>query len=121
MQFITLVSALSAAGLLPTLLAAPVIERRQINNDDVPGSPVGPPGASGSLYGGEGLLGDAGLNSATPSIAATVATGSLVPGQTASPDLGFYLDFTDAPTPQPIRGDEGNTDPGPRLFPCQLT
>jgi hypothetical protein len=101
---------LSAAVLLATASAAPAIERRQINNDDVPGTPVGPAQAMGKLLGGRSLLG-VGDYSATPG---TTATGSLVAGQTASASLGLYLDFTQAQAPQPFRGEDGGTDPGPR-------
>lgn len=104
---------LGAAVLLATASAAPAIERRQINNDDVPGTPVGPAQAMGNLLGGKSLLG-VGDYSATPSIPGTTATGSLVAGQTASASLGLYLDFTQAQAPQPIRGENGGTDPGPR-------
>lgn len=38
----------------------------------------------------------------------------LVNGQEADADLGLYLDFNSVDVPQPIRGDLGATDPGPR-------
>ena len=119
MQLATIIGALSAAGLLQSASAAP-FEKRQINNDDVPGTALGPPGATGSLYGPTSLLGNAGDSTATPSINGLTATGSLVPGQTADPDLGFFLDMSQAAAPQPIRGDEGSTDPGPRTFHSQI-
>ena len=45
----------------------------------------------------------------------------LVPGQSANSNLGLYLDFASTASPQPIRGDYGATDPGPRkLLICGL-
>lgn len=48
-----------------------------------------------------------------------VADPELVNGQEADADLGLYLDFNSATAPngpQPIRGELGSTDPGPRTF-----
>lgn len=39
---------------------------------------------------------------------------SLLPGQTNDPKIGTWLDFTKVDNPQPIRGDTGGHDPGPR-------
>lgn len=39
---------------------------------------------------------------------------SLLPGQTNDPDIGTWLDFSNVENPQPIRGDTGGDDPGPR-------
>lgn len=50
---------------------------------------------------------------------AAVADPELVNGQEADGKLGLYLDFESATYPngpQPIRGDRGNTDPGPRTY-----
>ncbi|KAI1498173.1 RmlC-like cupin domain-containing protein [Biscogniauxia marginata] len=50
---------------------------------------------------------------------AVVPDPELVPGQEADGDLGLYLDFNGATYPngpQPIRGDHGGTDPGPRTY-----
>ncbi|KAA8648403.1 hypothetical protein EYZ11_000382 [Aspergillus tanneri] len=38
----------------------------------------------------------------------------LVTGQKEDPDIAPYLDFEKVDSPQPIRGDTGGTDPGPR-------
>ena len=78
-------------------------------------NPVGPPGASGSLYGPEAFLGADG-NPVSPTDSAVVPTSSydLVAGQSADTDYGFYLDFDSTANPQPIRGSQGGTDPGPR-------
>ncbi|TDZ13652.1 Oxalate decarboxylase OxdC [Colletotrichum orbiculare MAFF 240422] len=40
----------------------------------------------------------------------------LVPGQEADGKLGLYLSFDDVDVPQPIRGELGSTDPGPRTY-----
>ncbi|KAI0197115.1 oxalate decarboxylase oxdD [Xylaria flabelliformis] len=50
---------------------------------------------------------------------AVVANPELVNGQSADASLGLYLDFNSASYPngpQPIRGTEGATDPGPRTY-----
>ncbi|MCJ1322307.1 hypothetical protein MMC15_007655 [Xylographa vitiligo] len=80
-------------------------------------NPVGPPGASGSLYGTETLLG-AGGNPVSSVDSAVVPTSSydLVAGQTSDTDYGFYLDFDSTANPQPIRGSQGASDPGPRNY-----
>ncbi|KAJ5581119.1 hypothetical protein N7450_007420 [Penicillium hetheringtonii] len=41
---------------------------------------------------------------------------SLLPGQTNDPKIGTWLDFTKVDNPQPIRGDTGGDDPGPRNY-----
>lgn len=86
-----------------------------INNDNVPGLPVGPAGATGSPYGPDALLGNDG---STPDTAdsAIVSNYELVPGQRADADIGLYLDFSKTPNPQPIRGSNGYTDAGPRMY-----
>ena len=88
-----------------------------INNADVPGIPVGPAGATGSLYGPETLLGDDGSMQNTAD-SAIVSDYELVPGQQANANEGLYLDFTKTPNPQPIRGSNGYTDAGPRKLSC---
>ena len=40
----------------------------------------------------------------------------LAPGQAASADLGIPFTLKDTTNPQPIRGDLGSTDPGPRTY-----
>ncbi len=80
---------------------------------------VGPPtptasSDSGSLRGGPDLLGGHVLRLHTDTgDSAFVDNPQLVNGQTASGRLGMYLDFNSANPPQPIRGDKGNTEPGP--------
>ena len=88
-----------------------------INNDDVPGIPIGPPGAIGSVYGSAAFLGRDG-NPINPADTAIVSDSdyTMVPGQEADPNLGFYLDLSDSPNPQPIRGPNGATDPGSSKF-----
>ena len=86
-----------------------------INNDDVPGIPVGPAGAIGSPYGPEGLLGNDGSTQDTAD-SAIVSDYNLVPGQQADAHVGLYLDFSKTPNPQPIRGSNGYTDAGPRMM-----
>ena len=78
------------------------------------GQAIGPPGASGSVYGTEELLGADG-NPVDPADSAIVTKYDLVPGQTADADLGLYLNLEEAKNPQPIRGTTGGTDPGPRM------
>ena len=78
------------------------------------GQAIGPPGASGSPYGTEEFIGADG-NPVDPADSAIVTNYDLVPGQTADADLGFYLNLEEAKNPQPIRGTDGGTDPGPRM------
>lgn len=40
----------------------------------------------------------------------------LAPGQTANAEIGLPFTFKDVENPQPIRGDLGATDPGPRTY-----
>ena len=85
----------------------------------VPDATNGPPQATGSLYGSPSLLGNNGAHpddTIPPGEGAVVNDGTLVPGQTADADDGLFLDFQNAANPQPIRGDGGATDPGPRKF-----
>lgn len=115
----TIANALYAISLLRTALGAPTPQAgsgKPIINDDVPGIPIGPPGSSGSIYGPETLLGNDG-NSVDPSDSAIVTDFEFVPGQEADADIGFYLDFNETPNPQPFRGSNGATDPGPRKSP----
>ena len=86
-----------------------------INNNDIPGIPVGPAGATASPYGPETLLGNDGSTQDTAD-SAVVSNYKLVPGQDASADVGLFLDFSQTPNPQPIRGTNGYTDAGPRMI-----
>lgn len=81
------------------------------------GQSTGPPGGSGSPYGSEEFLGPNG-NPVDAADSAIVTDQDLVPGQTANPDLGLYLNLDKAKNPQPIRGSTGGTDPGPREKGC---
>ena len=87
----------------------------EINNANIPGEPTGPVGSSGNRYGSESLLGpgsaQAGSSSPTENVPYTP-----VANQAANPTLGMYLDFSKSENPQPIRGSNGATDPGPRTY-----
>ena len=109
---------LIAACLVQNCLASPLPQGgfgSGINNDNVPGIPVGPAGATGSPYGPETLLGNDGSTQDTTD-SAIVSDYKLVPGQEADADVGLYLDFSKTPNPQPIRGTNGYTDAGPRMI-----
>lgn len=70
----------------------------------------------GSLYGSTALLGG---NAKLPNVnseSAEVHNVQLVPGQAADANLGVFLDMNSVDRPQPLRGDLGSTDPGPRTF-----
>ena len=104
-------------GVLHTVLALPAPQAgngRPINNDDVPGIPIGPSGASGSIYGSETLLGN-GDNPVDTGNTAIVSDYPTVPGQDADADIGLFLDFAAVDNAQSIRGSNGATDPGPRM------
>lgn len=96
----------------------------EIDNSNIPYTAVGPVGSSGVVYGTRALLGSVG-DSAPVATSDDVRyeTGptedyvghyTLEENQKADADLGLYLDFTSNPDPQPIRGQSGGTDPGPR-------
>ncbi|KAI1191904.1 Bicupin, oxalate decarboxylase/oxidase [Nemania serpens] len=76
--------------------------------------------AAGDLRGSTNLQG--GIASRPPvsgGDSAVVPDPEFVNGQEADAELGLYLDFNSATFPngpQPIRGDLGATDPGPRTF-----
>ncbi|KAL7756035.1 hypothetical protein ACKLNR_013028 [Fusarium oxysporum f. sp. zingiberi] len=71
---------------------------------------------SGSLYGDSGLLGGNAPLPDPDQDSAIVKDPKLVNGQAADPKLGLYLDFDGVDVPQPIRGELGATDPGPRTY-----
>ena len=102
-----LLSVILLAFNFTSIVAAPV--------NTVPGLPVGPPGASGSIIGSAAFQGTDG-NPVDPSDSAFVSDYQLVAGQSQDSDDGLYLDFTSIPNPQPIRGTGGGTDPGPRML-----
>ena len=107
---------LLTAGLVYTILALPAPQAGSglpINNDDVPGIPIGPAGATGSIYGSEVLLGN-GDNPVDTADTAIVSDYPTVPGQNVDADVGLFLDFAAVDNAQPIRGSNGATDPGPR-------
>jgi hypothetical protein len=74
-------------------------------------------GAEAPLRGGASLLGP-GPNELNPSNSAVVppSTYELAPGQSADANLGIPFVFTDTTNPQPLRGTQGATDPGPRTL-----
>ncbi|KAK3324894.1 RmlC-like cupin domain-containing protein [Apodospora peruviana] len=114
---------LAAAILIQSLvLALPLPQIGNYGENSGPVVGVTPPiptvtAASGPLRGNSSLLGD---NAPRPNPAtadsAIVPSPQLVDGQEADGKLGLYLNFSSANPPQPIRGDRGNTDPGPRTF-----
>lgn len=68
---------------------------------------------SGSLYGPPSLLGGL-VPPSSGGSSAEVSDYELVNGQQANSDLGLYLNLNNAENPQPLRGNGGQTDPGPR-------
>ena len=81
---------------------------------DIPeGQSPGPPDYSGSVYGSPSFAGPDG-NPVDTADTAIVSNYQFVPGQTEDADLGLYLDLNEVQNPQPIRGSDGGTDPGPR-------
>lgn len=73
-------------------------------------APVGSPYGSEKLLGGNAKLPD------VDSDDARVAKPQLVPGQDANSQLGLFLDFNSVEKPEPLRGNSGETDAGPRTF-----
>lgn len=73
------------------------------------------PAFSNPLRGGENLIGYSPTNTISNENTETISY-QLAPGQTDTADLGVYLDFDGVENPQPIRGNTGGTNPGPREF-----
>lgn len=98
-------------------LAKPLLNR-SINNDDIPGTPVGPVGGSGQVYPTGTLVGPVQSIGRVSSVQAAATlpadSWSLVTNQDAPADEGLILNFEDTANPQPVRGENGDTDPGPR-------
>ena len=112
-------NALSAFALLGIVAALPAPQISDFGQNTGPVGGVTPPvptatAPSRSLYGSEDLLGEVypppGVSGGD---SAVVDNPTLVPGQEADSDLGLYLDFNGVENPQPIRGDGGQTAPGP--------
>ncbi|KAB5545483.1 RmlC-like cupin domain-containing protein [Coniochaeta sp. 2T2.1] len=77
--------------------------------------PTVPPGV-GDLRGDTGLLGGNTPDPPPNADSAIVPNPELVNGQEADARLGLFLDFNSVDAPQPIRGEGGQTDPGPRTY-----
>ncbi|KAI0552102.1 Bicupin, oxalate decarboxylase/oxidase [Xylaria curta] len=117
-------STLLTAGLLPLVYGLPKPQLTYEENT----SPVGGVDApfptftttTGNLRGSTSLQG--GIAKRPPTSggdSAVVQNPDLVNGQSADASLGLYLDFNSAKYPngpQPIRGTQGATDPGPRTY-----
>jgi hypothetical protein len=112
-----------AANFIPSIAAVPALQKRasagtgnSLNPDIPPDQPPGLPGAQRSLYGSESLTGPDG-NPVNPADVATIPTThyTLDPGQDDDANLGLYLDLSESPNPQPIRGSNGKAKPGPRM------
>ncbi|OLN88292.1 Oxalate decarboxylase OxdD [Colletotrichum chlorophyti] len=109
-------------GALPRgyAMPAPQIGDYGENNGAVGG--ISPPipsvsSPTGNLRGDSSLLGG---NAPRPdpktADSAIVNDVKLVPGQEADGKLGLYLNFDGVDAPQPIRGEKGSPDPGPRTY-----
>ena len=111
----TVVSTLAFAKLIQLATSVPVPQDAGggIDNDDIPNVYINPPGSTGYEYGSEDLLGNDG-NPINPADTAVVTDGTTVLNQELPADYGMYLDFSASANPQPIRGANGATDPGPR-------
>ena len=103
-------------GLLAACLAATLISTSAAAPASMPTTQAaGPPGATGQLYSPEILEGPGGAPVDTGD-SAIVSHYDLVPGQQEEADIGLYLDLSAVRSPQPIRGTNGGTDPGPRAL-----
>lgn len=118
-QTLPVVSYAVAVGFFPAALALPQMHLMpNIGNGGEIGGVLPSPtttatATSGYLYGPTSLLGEI-ATPASNNPSAQVGNYELVNGQEADSDLGLYLDFNSAENPQPLRGDGGQTDPGPR-------
>ncbi|PYH48075.1 putative oxalate decarboxylase [Aspergillus saccharolyticus JOP 1030-1] len=73
----------------------------------------GAPTNNPPLRGSEDLLGYSSSNTLSSQTTEDIPY-TPVDGQTDDADLGVYLNFEGSASPQPIRGNTGGTDPGPR-------
>jgi len=119
--------ALTLAGLLSAVLAAPAPNRLQPRQSDsaeatqdgvaVPTqTPYGPSGSSGSLRGSPDLLGYSSDNSiSSPDLDVPASDFTLGPGQVSPSDVSVPIDLSNVQNPQPIRGPPNDmpTDSGP--------
>ncbi|KAB5531385.1 RmlC-like cupin domain-containing protein [Coniochaeta sp. 2T2.1] len=78
--------------------------------------PTVEPGGVGDLRGDTGLLGGNTPDPPPNADSALVPNPELVNGQEAEARLGLFLDLNGVDAPQPIRGEGGQTDPGPRTY-----
>ncbi|KAL2000998.1 hypothetical protein VTN02DRAFT_2357 [Thermoascus thermophilus] len=78
-------------------------------------APTSTSGGNPPLRGSEDLLGYSASNTLTTEDTDAIKF-QLVPGHKDDTIDGVYLDFEHAENPQPIRGDRGGTDPGPRNY-----
>ena len=101
-----------AASTIPRVAGVPLGNGIRIPRALSSGPSPGPPGAAGSLYGSASLAGHDG-NPVDRANSAVVTNYDLVPGQKEEADLGLYLDLNKVQNPQPVRGSNGGTDPGP--------
>jgi hypothetical protein len=112
----------AAFGLLPAVFAAPAPQATNYGENPGPFAGIDNPmptqtTASGSLYGPQSLLGEIAQPSPiSGGDSAIVSDYPLVNGQDADSNLGLYLNFNSVENPQPIRGSEGQTDPGPSTY-----
>lgn len=96
--------------LIPATLGAPA----NLPIVDPTGQSPGPPGYSGTPYGSPSFAGHDG-NPVDRQGSAVVSDYQLVPGQQEDAKVGLYLDLNSVENPQPLRGELGATDPGPRM------
>jgi oxalate decarboxylase family bicupin protein len=117
-SFISCVRILSLASCLQAIYALPAPQ----SSSSAPGVWAGPAGDDESntglpLRGSSTLLGQI-PDEVNPTDSGDVPQSSyqLAPGQGAAADIGIPFIFKDTLNPQPIRGDLGATDPGPRTY-----
>ncbi|KAJ5233066.1 hypothetical protein N7468_006022 [Penicillium chermesinum] len=79
------------------------------------GSVPAPRASNPPLRGSEALVGYSPTEKIAPGPKPDIKC-SLLPAQTADPQLGEYLDLEKVENPQPIRGNTGGDDPGPRNY-----
>lgn len=77
------------------------------------GAAPAPKGSNPPLKGSEDLVGYSPTEK-IPSGPKPDLKYTLLPAQTQDPKIGEYLNFENVESPQPIRGDTGGDDPGPR-------
>ncbi|KAJ9397493.1 hypothetical protein DTO282F9_5672 [Paecilomyces variotii] len=116
-SFISYLRAVSLVGVLHAAYAVPVSQSSSAVGDWAGAAGDDESNGGAPLRGSKTLLGQI-ANEVNRASSGDVPKSSyqLAPGQGADAEIGIPFTFKDTLNPQPIRGDLGGTDPGPRTY-----